>query len=338
MLQLAATTAVYYFIATQLTAVATSPTPPTACVFHSDASYAHLYSAVRADGSLALLANLTEWQSFVEGLNTRVSSEVVGSWCVIGGRDVDEMCELTLAADGASATQATFHVAKVPGHAQDYVSEIEFDTASAAYVGVVDGYNRNNTPWLDFASWSRTGELLHVFEDITPVWTKWDGYVIGASAWNPETRTFFVVAFEGDANLIYAFPLPLSGPSPPPAVFNAPPSGSPLAMAYSASLGGLLVQTGPLDPPGGTVGNLTLWRQEAGGGWSRILSMPKEHSADDLIGSMDLTDDGSIAVINFVDSAERSTLLWVNVTSGEVIGRVHPGSQVTIVRFCNAKV
>ena len=109
-------------------------------------------------------------------------------------------------------------------------------------------------------------------------------------------------------------------------------------MAYSASLGGLLVQTGPLDPPGGTVGNLTLWRQEAGGGWSRILSLPKEHSADDLIGSMDLTDDGSIAVINFVDSAERSTLLWVNVTSGEVIGRVHPGSQVTIVRFCNAKV
>lgn len=310
--------------------------PPTACVFHSDTSFAHLYSAVRPDGSLALLANLTQWQSFVEGLNTRVSGEVVGSWCVIGDRDVDEMCELTLAADGASATQASFHVAKVPGHEDDYVSEIQFDASTDAYVGVLDGYNRNNTPWLDFAAWSRKGSLLRVFEDVTPVWKNWDGYVIGASAWDPKTRTFYVVAFEGMATSIYAFPLPLSGPSPSPTSFAAPPGGSPLAIAYSAA-GGLLVQTGPLDPPGGTVGNLTLWRRDAGG-WLQLLSVPREHSADDLIGSMDVTEDGLIAVINFVDSSERPALLWVDVSTGEEIGRVHPpGPQVTIVRFCNAK-
>ena len=327
-----------------LPASASQAPPPQTCLLFADTDPAATTSIGwggldAQTGRISLLTNLTDFDSAIEGISTALDPSVFATWAAVGGKDTDEMMLLTLAPDGLSAKEAHVRVQRLPGsNTSDYVGVMSYDPQQDCLVGVLDGYQRNNTPFLSVASWDRGGRLARVWEDMEPVWSTWEGWKYGVSAWDTASRSLFIVAVLPTHEAVVQFTLPLSGATPPPVLFDAPsasPDDDVLGIAFSQALGGLIVLTADA---GGKEGRVVVWRQ-AQAGWQPLLPYPVGGSFASTLGSLQSTNDGRSAVSVLQDAAGRFCISWVDLIAGVETARQWAGNattEVAAVAFCGA--
>ena len=320
--------------------------PPQVCLFYGDGDPSSVtpigWAALDASsGNITVLANLTDFDSAIEGISTRVDAVTFATWAAVGAKDTDEMVLLTLAPDRRSARESYVRVQRLPGNTDaDFVGVMSFDAQEDCFVGVLDGYHRNNTPFLSIASWQRGGALVKVWEDIEPIWETWDGWKYGVSAWDSATRSFFIVAVLPHAQeAVVQFELPLSGATPAPVLFAAPSAVADddvLGVAFSPALGGLVVLTADAD---GKEGRVVVWRQALKGSWQPLYRYPVGSTFASTLGSLQASPDGRAAVSVLQDSSGRASISWLDLLTGSETARQWAGSatiEVAAVAFCAA--
>jgi hypothetical protein len=331
--------------------LAVAQPPPQVCLLYGDTDPASTAPIAwggldSQSGRIAVLANLSDFDSAIEGISTRVDAGVFATWAAVGATDADEMVLLTLDPDARTARESYVQVQRVPGtQATDYVGVMSFDAQEGCFVGVVDGYNRNNTPFLMVASWARGGQLVRVWEDMEPIWETWAGWKYGVSSWDAASRSLFIVAVLPTHEAVVQFRLPLSGATPAPALFAAPTAAADddvLGVAFSPALGGLVVLTAD---DSGREGRVVVWRQapahRGAQSWEPLLRYPTGRTFAGTLGSLQASPDGRVAVSVLQDGSGRFSVSWVDLLTGNETARQWAGGasiEVAVVAFCGAAV